>query len=297
MLPLILLSALALGLYDVARKSAVRDNSVVEVLLCSTLAGALAFLAVAGASGTLPVAFGASRREVGLIALKVLLVGTSWGCVFLALRKMPLTLVAPIRATAPLWTLLLAMPLYGEVPGPWRAVGMALMVAGFVLASSAGRADGFTLKSGPYFVFLLAGTLLGSASALYDKYLLNWQKIPASRVQCLFSLGLVVLYATVWTIRRLVFRPGERSPFQWRWTIPLTGVLLIAADALYFHAAAYPDAPISVLSMLRRTSSVVAFAAGALLFRDAHLRRKGVALALVLAGAILVALGKALTPA
>ena len=44
---LVALSALSLGLYNVACKHAVRDNSAVDVLLWSSVAGFAAFLAAA----------------------------------------------------------------------------------------------------------------------------------------------------------------------------------------------------------------------------------------------------------
>ena len=67
--------------------------------------------------------------------------------------------------------------------------------------------------------------------------------------------------------------------------------LLILSDALYFRAVAQPGAAISLVSVFRRSSVVVAFLAGGLLYRDRNLRRKGLALLLVLSGAILAALG------
>ena len=152
------------------------------------------------------------------------------------MRRLPISLAAPVRATAPLWT------------------------------------------------------LLGAASALYDKFLLA-RIAPPPTVQLHFSAGLVLLYGAAWLARRALWPRAERTPFAWRWTITLTGALLVLSDAFYFHAVAQPGAAISLVSVFRRASAVVAFLAGGLLFRDLHLRRKGLALILVLAGAALAALG------
>ena len=133
--------------------------------------------------------------------------------------------------------------------------------------------------------------LLGASSALYDKFLLSRPGLAPATVQLHFSAGLVVLYGAAWLARRALWPRAERTPFAWRWTIPLTGALLVLSDALYFHAVAQPGAAISLVSVFRRASVVVAFLAGGLLFRDRNLRRKGLALLLVLAGAALAALG------
>ena len=282
------LSALALGLYDVARKHAVRDNSAVDVLLWSSVAGLAAFLAVAGCGGTLADAARATARQRLLLSAKVALVGASWAAEFLAMRRLPISLAAPVRATAPLWTLLGAIALYGETPGPWRALGMLLMVAGYVALATIGTREGWSWR-GREMGLVVLGTLLGAASALYDKFLLA--RIDPATVQLHFCAGLVLLYGATWLARRALWPRTERTPFAWRWTIALTGALLVLSDALYFHAVAQPGAAISLVSVFRRASAVVAFLAGGLLFRDPNLRRKGLALLLVLAGATLAALG------
>ena len=59
----------------------------------------------------------------------------------------------------------------------------------------------------------------------------------------------------------------------------------------WHQAPGVKGADISLVSVFRRTSSVVSFFVGGLLFRDLDLRRKAFALLLVLAGAALAALG------
>ena len=269
-------------------KHAVRDNSAVDVLLWSSVAGLAAFLAVAGCGGTRADAARATAHQRLLLSAKVALVGASWAAEFLAMRRLPISLAAPVRATAPLWTLLGAIALYGETPGPWRALGMLLMVAGYVALATIGTREGWSWR-GREMGLVVLGTLLGAASALYDKFLLA--RIDPATVQLHFCAGLVLLYGATWLARRALWPRTERTPFAWRWTIALTGALLVLSDALYFHAVAQPGAAISLVSVFRRASAVVAFLAGGLLFRDPNLRRKGLALLLVLAGAALAALG------
>jgi transporter family protein len=73
--------------------------------------------------------------------------------------------------------------------------------------------------------------------------------------------------------------------------MPLTGILLAATDACYFNAIAVPDAQISVLSLIRRSSIVLTFFIGGAIFRERGLRRKAVALAAILIGVVLLCLG------
>ena len=86
--------------------------------------------------------------------------------------------------------------------------------------------------------------------------------------------------------------PRRKTTFSWRWTIPLVGVLLALSDACYFNAVSVPDARISVLSMIRRSSVVLTFFLGGAVFHETNLRRKAVALAAILVGVMTLCLAK-----
>jgi len=87
-------------------------------------------------------------------------------------------------------------------------------------------------------------------------------------------------------------RGARRQAFEWRWTIPLVGILLAASDACYFNAVSAPEARISVLSMVRRSSVVIAFLLGGAVFHEANLAGKAVALAAILAGVAVLSLAR-----
>jgi transporter family protein len=63
------------------------------------------------------------------------------------------------------------------------------------------------------------------------------------------------------------------------------------ADFCYYHALADEDAMIAVVSMIRRSSVVVSFACGVLLFGERNVRSKVVDLVLILIGMVLLAIG------
>ncbi|MCQ2379032.1 MAG: DMT family transporter, partial [Victivallaceae bacterium] len=187
----ILLSALCLGFYDIAKKSSVNGNSVMPVLFFSSLTGTAVFVAALFFAGKLPEAVGCSAKEGAGYAVKVLLVGTSWICTYYALRELPITIAAPIRASSPLWTLLGGIALYGETPDRVRLLGMGLIFAGYAIFTVVGKKEGFR-PTGRAMVLVTAGTLLGSASALFDECLLGVWMCPQLAVQLYFSVGITV---------------------------------------------------------------------------------------------------------
>jgi drug/metabolite transporter (DMT)-like permease len=289
-IPLILASALLLAFYDVTRKHSVRENAVMPVLFLSVLAGLFFLVALLAATGELRPALTLTPHQHLLVFLKALATAAMWTCVFYAMRALPITIVSPIRNSAPFWTLLGGILLYGEVPGWGRAGGMALVLAGYVLFTFAGRAEGIRF-SRHYGIGLVAiGTLLGAVTALYDKYLLQKQQLPPNTVQFWFAVWLVPLVAGM----LLAQRRGQwaRTAFTWRWSVPVVGILLVLSDWCYFHALACPDVAISVLSLVRRSSMVLTFAVGAVLFGEGNLRRKTTAMAFILAGVAMLCLAR-----
>lgn len=289
-IPFILISAVLLAVYDTAKKHSVRDNGVMPVLFFATACGAAAFAVALAAAGQLRDALAISATGFWLVAVKSLIVSASWIFVYYAMRALPLSVAAPIRASAPLWTLCGALILFREIPTPLQALGMTVILTGYWLFSVAGQAEGirFTRNAGVFCAF--AGTLLGAGSALYDKYLLHGCGLERNAMQVWFAIDLTVLLGAALLAQRAAGL--QRTRFEWRWTIPVVGVLLMAADWFYFNALSQEGVAISVLSLIRRSNAALSFAAGALIFRERNLKKKGIALAAILAGVALLCLAK-----
>lgn len=289
-LPLILLSAFGLGFYDLCKKHAVRDNPIMPVLFFATLCGSTFFVLGTVAVGKLNDVFFCGTRIWLLIFAKSLLVAASWSCVYYAMRELPISIAAPVRATAPLWTFLGSLILFHEIPTVWQGVAMLVIFTGYYLFSVIGKQEGISFLHHRGAHMIVLGTLLGSVSALYDKFLLGTLAIPREMMQFHFSVDLVVILGAAFLLK---WKFGHSMrPFHWRWSIPATGVLLIVADWLYFYALSLPDTQISILSLLRRCSCVVTFAAGCACFHDRNVKIKAAALAAILAGVVLLALAK-----
>ena len=168
---------------------------------------------------------------------------------------------------------------------------MGLILIGYVGFSLAGRAEGicFTRDRGVLYVFL--GTLFGAMSALYDKFLLQHCGIERNAFQFWSSLMILLILGLVWAIQEK--KHWEPTPFQWRWTIPLVGIFLTLADWFYFHALSQAGVAISILSMVRRSSVVLTFIAGALFFQEQNFKKKTPALLAILLGVVLLCWAKA----
>ncbi len=291
---LALSSAFVLGIYDVFKKLSLNKNAVLPVLFFSSVAAALTVLPFIIGSNISPEFFRSLRlfvpkitlHEHLLILLKTAIVVCSWIFSFFALKHLPITIVSPIRATGPLWTLIGAILIFHERLNLLQWIGVSITLIFFYLLSTAGKLEGIHFRKNKWIFFIVAGTLFGAASGLYDKFVIH--KVDRIAVQAWFTVYQVFLLGPVVALSRYSVPAIKRTVFQWRWTIPAIGALLLLADYLYFYALSYDDAMISIISALRRGGVVVAFVTGAILFKEHNIGKKGLYLLGILAGILLI---------
>jgi drug/metabolite transporter (DMT)-like permease len=293
----ILLSAFFLGLYDLCTKHAVRANAVTPVLFFSSLTGAAVWLVLllvqAIHPGLLPhslVTDALIWRQHLQLLLKSGIVAASWIGTYYALKHLPLSLGAPIRATSPLLTLVGAILILGERPTFLETIGILTTLGSFVGLSVAGAREGIHLHRNKWVWFLLMGTLFGAVSSLYDKYLFSTLNFSVPTVQCWFQIYLLVFFAPFalgWKLRW-----WSRNEFHWRWSIPFIALTLLVADYLYFSALRDPHGLVSIVMSLRRASTLVAFAGGLYFFHERNGWKKLPAVIGILIGIVLTILGR-----
>lgn len=293
-LSLAFVSALFLGLYDVAKKRAVADNAVAVVLLLTTALSTLLFLPVIisslGEWGWFSdTIFDYGRQSLqahGQVMLKACITLSSWGFGYVGIKHLPLTIVGPINATRPVIVLLGALLIFGERLNALQWVGVSLAFVSILLLSRASRKEGINFVRNRYILYVAIAAVLGATSGLYDRYLLR--EIDPMFVQSWFSLYQALIMGIVVVAMWL---RGALPRFEWRWAIPLITIFLTIADMAYFVALAEGNSMVAVVSMVRRSSVVVSFACGALLFGEKNLRSKAIDLIFILIGMVFLWLG------
>lgn len=294
-LSLAFLSAALLGLYDVAKKQAVKDNSVPVVLLLNTLFSTLFFLPaiISGLAslgwfeGTLFDIAPMGLRSHLLVMLKAAITLTSWLFGYVGIKNLPITIVGPINATRPVMVLMGAFIIFGERLNLMQWIGVALALVSLFLLSRAGKKEGIDFVRDRWILCVAAAALLGAVSGLYDRHILG--QIEPLAVQSWFCVYQVVMMAVIVVVLRL--SKVAATSFRWSWAIPMISIFLTAADMAYFIALSQGDAMVSVVSMVRRSSVVVSFACGAMLFGEKNLKAKAIDMVFILIGMIFLWLG------
>jgi drug/metabolite transporter (DMT)-like permease len=301
-LALAFLSAALLGLYDVFKKRALKDNAVLPVLFLNTLFSSLLFLPFIIIShftgwldGTMVYVAEGGWEIHKFILLKSFIVLSSWVLGYFGIKHLPLTIVGPINATRPVMVLVGAFIVFGERLNLWQWVGVLLAIVSFFLLSRSGRKEGIDFKHNRWIWMVVLSAMMGAISGLYDKYLMapvteggigldrmavqSWYNI----YQC-FMMGAMLLL--LWWPRR-----KQTTPFSWHWSIICVSIFLSIADFAYFYSLSLPDAMISIVSMVRRGSVLVSFVFGAMLFHEKNLRAKAFDLLLILLGLLFLYIG------
>lgn len=290
------LSAGLLGLYDVAKKQALGGNAVLPVLWFNTLFSTLLFLPMIVAAegefgwfeGSILEAPQGDLRGHLLVLCKSAIVLTSWLFGYFGLKHLPLTIVGPINATRPVLVLLGAFLLFGERLNAFQWIGVLLALFSLLLLSRAGRKEGLRFTHNRWILLIALSALTGAMSGLYDRFIMHHlDPIFVQSWYNLYQLAMMtILCGVIWWPKR-----QSTTPFHWSWAIPLISIFLSLADFAYLYALSDQEAMISVVSMVRRSSVVVSFGCGALLFREKNLKSKAIDLIFILVGMLFLYLG------
>ncbi len=249
-------------------------------------------LAARALSNSLSISeFAASRPELHahlLVALKAIIVLSSWICGYFGLKHLPLTIVGPINATRPVIVLVGAMLIFGERLNVCQWIGVLISISSIFLMSRAGKKENIDFRSNRWIWCVAAATLLGAVSGLYDKHIMK--SLSPMFVQSWFNFYQMIIMAGIcalmWYPRR-----HRGTPFRWSWAIPLISIFICLADFAYFTSLNDPGSMISVVSLVRRSSVIISFICGVIIFKERNIKAKLLDLALLLAGMAFIWLG------
>lgn len=286
------ISATLLGLYDASKKAALKDNAVLPVLLLNTLFCTLIFSpslldSICG-FGWFDENYNSTTKEHLMVILKAVIVLSSWICGYFGLKHLPLTIVGPINATRPVMVLVGAMLVFGERLNAYQWTGVILAIASIFMMSRAGKKEQIDFKSNKWIWCVTLAAVLGAISGLYDKYLMN--RLNPLFVQSWFNLYqfiiMSVICGVIWCPTR-----HKTTPFRWNWAIPLISIFISLADFAYFTSLNDQSSMISVVSLVRRSSVIISFICGVLIFKERNIKAKILDLCLILLGMFFIWLG------
>ena len=301
-------SATFLGFYDTSKKASLKNNAVLPVLLLNTIFSTIIFspflIDYIGGFGWFEGGFldtepftkqhssgiqALSETQAHLmVILKAFIVLSSWICGYFGLKHLPLTIVGPINATRPVLVLIGALLLFGERLNIYQWIGVLLAILSIFLMSRAGKKENIDFKSNRWIWCVAMATLMGAISGLYDKHIMK--ALSPMFVQSWFNFYQMIIMSVVCG---LIWYPTlhKTTPFHWSWAIPLISIFICIGDFAYFTSLNDPDSMISVVSLVRRSSVIISFICGVLIFKERNIKAKVLDLALILLGMTFIWIG------
>ena len=285
---LAILSAVFLGFYDVSKKRSLTDNSVTGVLTMSIWISSVLVLPLLWQGPSVDL------RTHGFIFLKSCLVLTSWLCTYTATKHLSLSVVSPMQATRPMWTLAGALFIFGEQLNGWQWAGIVCALGSVFLFSFAETKKSDIRRQVKedkrYYALLALAVLSGAASGLYDKYMMR--HFDHNAVQAYYTIYQAVLMTIIFIVHRMrQRRKGELTPLHWRWEIAAISVCLVMSDYVYLLALTDPDSLIAVVSTVRRSGTIIPFLYGILYLKEKDPWKKLLCLTGILTGLMFLLAG------
>ena len=291
-------SATFLGFYDASKKAALKNNAVLPVLFLNTVFSTLIFspflIDYVGGFGWFSGTFLDTAPSYDtvtahiLVFLKACIVLTSWICGYFGLKHIPLTIVGPINATRPVMVLVGAMLIFGERLNLYQWAGVLLTIVSIFLMSRSSKKENIDFRRNKWIWFVAAAAVTGAISGLYDKYVMRM--LCPIFTQSWFNFYQMLIMTVICAI---FWYPTRRKTtlFRWNWAIPLISIFICIGDFAYLTSLNDSSSMISVVSLVRRSSVIISFALGVLIFKERNLRAKIVDLGLILIGMILIWIG------
>ena len=299
------ISALCLGFYDISKKIALAHNKVIDVLTLSVCFSSLALsIPLILSRVCLELMIGTHfyvptmNLEAHLFTiLKSAIVLSSWVFAYISLKHLPISVVSPMQATRPMWTLVGALLIFGERLNTWQWVGVCLAI-GTVFIFSFFTRHPRTPRAprdpslNRYYIALALTIILGACSGLYDKYLMR--RYDHNAVQVYYTFYQAILMLIVWAIfnrKNLQSSISNLQSIKNIGVIAMISMFLIISDNVYMLALRDPDSLIAVVSTIRRGGAVIGFAYGLIFLKEQDPLHKILCMAGICAGLVCLAIG------
>jgi len=304
------ISALCLGFYDISKKIALTSNRVIDVLTLSVCFSSLILSLPLILSRVCPGIMCDSYFYVPRLdleahlftILKSAIVLSSWIFAYISLKHLPISVVSPMQATRPMWTLVGALLIFGEHLNSLQWIGILLAIGSIFVFSF--RKETITNNQSPitnnkYYIALALAIFIGACSGLYDKYLMR--RYDHNAVQVYYTFYQAIMMLITWAIMNRKNLQSSITNHQSSiinhqsikniGVIVMISVFLIISDNVYMLALRDPDSMIAVVSTIRRGGAVIGFAYGLLFLREPDPWRKILCMLGILSGLICLALG------
>lgn len=289
---LVLLYGILKGLREIAKKKALKKNSVMEVLVQYTF---LSFLLVLPQA---PNAGGLEPKFFVFIAIKAIAVFLAWICSFHSLKELPVSLYGILDLSRVLFATSFGVFLLGEPLSFLQALGLVIVCSGLLLlkfrppflakllkyqgnteAQIVSKSTDISASSIPeqaqntekkrrttiFVILALASCLLNAISGFLDKVLMK--DISSSQLQFWYTFFMILYYLIYVLVTRTKI---SRTVWKNKW-IWLLAIMFIIGDKALFIANGIPESRITVMTLIKQGGCIVTILGGYFVFKEKNI--------------------------
>lgn len=278
---LVLVYGILKGARDIAKKKAMEKSEVLGVLFFYTF---LSFLMVLPEAKE---AMGVPAPLMGATAIKSFVIFVGWICGFYALEKMPVSLYGIIDLSQMLFTMLLGVIFLGERMTLLQGAGLLLVLGGLLMLRVGGKKGALKGEgaSARLVGMAIICCLFNGISGTMDKVLMR--SMTSVQLQFWYMLFLSAFYGIFLIVRRIRLDWKNVLKNYWIW---IMGVLFVIGDRALFMANGMEGSRVTVMTLVKQSSCVVAIVGGRLVFGEKNIGYKLICAGVVIAGIVLAVL-------
>lgn len=285
---MVLVYGLIKGGREICKKKALKVYSVTEVLLVYTVISLLI------CSPQIPNAMGLSSVQYLWVALKAFIIFIAWIAGFKAIKKLPISLCGILDLSRVLFATTLGVIVVGEKITLYKSIGLILVCCGllflkfnpFVKKDKEIDVESTATEASAFFIILaFISCMLNAVSGLLDKILMK--EMNSSQLQFWYTLFLTAYYVIYALIRRVKI---NRKIWKniWIW---LLAVGLIVMDKCLFIANSYSESQVTVMTLIKQVSVIVAIIGGKFVFKEKNIFHKAICAAIIVTGILVGIMG------
>jgi len=277
----VLLSALCLGCYEVLKKVSLKQSSVYETLFFYCSCGFLFSLVFSNINF-----IDVSGLDVLIIFIKSCILVVNWMLVLIANKKLDVGVVTAFSMLGSVFVLVESAIFFKEAITWVHILSLIIMGLGIILVTRISKKDNKDSKKNHYIYIglLVIGAFLGSCSAMTDKYLTTYSDINRTTILSWYLMFTSIIYGIIYFIKNKKF---EIKKLKSNYFLILAGLGICLADTFYFLALSQDGAQISLVSILRKLSVIIATVLASIFLKEKHLLKKLAILVLMLTGVAL----------
>lgn len=264
------------GVTDIFKKKAVQKNQIIEVLAVYSF---LSLLFILPSVQTLQI----DHLSLLLVFLKSVVIFIGFFLSFKMIDKMPISVYSIVLLSKILFSCLWGSFFLGEQITSIQYIGIAIVIVGLILVNRKTEQKETSRTKWLYILLVVCAAALISLSVMLDKVITK--TITPVQLQFWYTIFLTFLYWGYKWVRKIPFNYKKIVHNIW---IPLLSITFFVADRVHFIASAIPESSVTVMTLLRQLSVLVAVVFGGIIFKEKHIIYKIFCSIIVLFGIFLI---------